>query len=669
MDATMRYGFLRVGAAVPQLKVADPAYNMERIYEILQEADQKKISVLVFPELCLTGYTCNDLFDQRFLRSKALDTLAHLLQKTVDNQVLAVIGLPLELHEGLYNCAVLLQNGNILGIVPKMYLPDFGEYQESRWFLSGLEISKAQQHVTVLGRPVPFGHLLFSAPTYCLGVEICEDMWLPIPPGVVLALHGANLIVNPMAGNEGGSKAENRLKMAQRQSSRCQSGYVIASAGVGESTTDLVFGGHAIISENGVLLEDGQNSRFQRQNTLVFTEIDIEGLIQTRLRNKSFARQKGLTFHNETYINIPVKGRSDGPWQEEDFSSSRSIDQRPFEPGTAVALNCFCQEILEIQKAALAGRLESKGQKQVLIDIQGDLNSTLALIVAATTMPLLNQPASAVTGMYLADSKSDENHKLQEKLQQLTACIGASFDTVSIQSLSVEHDDVLNTLLQKPPANLCDQQIADIKRIRAQLLLNAAQQKNALLLGSANMSQLALGLSVLGGDLTAEYQINTGLPMTVVQRMVAWSLKTLYKGNNAKTLINILNDACCTELQLEDNQGPYQVYDFYLYYTLKFGTQPAKLLFLAKQAFGQVYDTASLQQWLQTFYKRFFTFQAQRSQAADGPKALGLSLSPRIGLHIPSDAQGRLWWKELPDSSGDSSDNKTDDSSKSINPA
>jgi len=658
MNASFRHGFVRVGAAVPQLKVADPAYNMERIYEILQEADRKKISVLVFPELCLTGYTCGDLFDQRFLRSQALNALSCLLQKTAENQVLAVIGMPLELQDGLYNCAVVIQNGNILGVVPKMYLPDFGEYRESRWFLSGLDISRTHNTITLLGRNVPFGHLIFASPSFCLGIEICEDMWLPVSPGVILALQGANLIANPVAGNEGGGKSENRLKMVQRQSSRCQAAYILASAGTGESTTDLVFGGQTIIGENGNLLIDGEDSRFCRQNTLVYTEVDIESLTQIRLRNKSFSRQKGLSLHGETYMRIPVKERNDGPWQGTDFV--RPVKQKPFEPSTLVALDNFCREILEIQKAALAKRLESTDCKHVIVELSENLNSVLALIAATETMALLNLPVNNACALYLPDKESLETKKQENNLRRLAACLGADFNSINIQKFCTEHDNITGKLLTRLEDCPYDRPVSDSpladpetyaahisKRIRYALLNNLAQQKNALLLGSANMSQNALGLATWGGDLSALYQINAGLPFTVVQQMVKWALKTLYKGEEAKALNALIKDIINSPLELEDQQGPYLVYDFFLYYTLKFGTEPAKLLFLARQAFGNTYDLPSLKKWIKTFYKRFFNCQAQRSAAADGPKVLGLSLSPRAGLHLPSDAQGDGWWNDL----------------------
>ncbi|WP_079907012.1 NAD(+) synthase [Carboxydocella sp. JDF658] len=645
------FGFVRVGAAVPRLKVADIDYNLQQIIQLIQAADQNNLAVLAFPELCLTGYTCGDLFLQGLLQDKARQALLALAQATRTNEVVVVVGLPLVIKHRLFNCAAVLQRGEILGIVPKIYLANQKEFYEKRWFSSGQELIRELSNVELTpGYPVPFGQLLFHSPQlgYTLGVEICEDLWAVIPPSSFLAVQGANLLINLSASNELVAKADYRRELIQQQSARCLAGYLYVSAGVHESTTDTVFGGDCLLAENGVILASAP--RFQRDNLLLWSEIDVERLNLERLANKTFADSCQLVTPP-----VPARQVEIQYYRDYDYTSQplrRHISPHPFIPQDSGARDRRCQEIFQIQVAGLARRLEHTGAKTAVLGISGGLDSTLALLVTCQAFDLLGYPREQVLAVTMPGFGTTDT--TYTNALQLMQALAVTCKEIDIKPACLQHFQDIG----HDPARH-DITYENVQaRERTQILMDLANQHGGLVVGTGDLSELALGWATYNGDHMSHYAVNAGVPKTLVKYLVEWVAEHAADPATAACLHRILATPISPELlppdasgniqqKTEDIVGPYELHDFFLYYLVRFNLPPRKIAFLADQAFTGRYAGDEIRKWLKVFYRRFFSQQFKRSCLPDGPKVGSVSLSPRADWRMPSDAQVNLWLKEL----------------------
>jgi len=646
------HGFVKVAAVSPRLRVADPLFNVRETEKLMKSADADGAAVAVFPELGLTGYTCGDLFGQQLLLDKTIECLGLLLENTRDNDIVAIVGMPLTVNQQLFNCAVVIQHGHVLGVVPKLYPANYKEFYENRWFTSGYSIIQNMTEVEVLGRRVPFGELLFNSRQfkYCLGIEICEDLWTVVPPSSYMALNGANLIANPSASNDLVSKADYRRQLVSQQSARCIGGYIYSSAGVHESTTDLVFGGDCIIAENGSILETSR--RFNRDSVVIYSEIDVERLSSERQVNRTFAGNYEIEGSYKNFIEVDVFYEK--VLAADTGSFCRFVPKHPFIPDNLLTRNERCQEIFNIQVAGLAKRIEHIGLKSAVIGVSGGLDSTLALLVTVKTFELLEIPAkniAAVTmpGFGTTETTFNNAVKLMQDLQ------------VNILEISIEA--------------ACRQHFADIglaegihdvtyensqARERTQILMDLANKYGGLVVGTGDLSELALGWATYNGDHMSMYAVNCSIPKTLVKFLVQWIADNEVPDSTRETLYKIINTPISPELlppdangkivqKTEEVVGPYELHDFFLYYAIRHGMPPRKILFLASAAFDGIYEEAEIKKWLKTFYRRFFSQQFKRSCLPDGPKVGTISLSPRGDWRMPSDAEAHIWLAELQD--------------------
>jgi len=644
MSAISDYGFVRVGAAVPRLKVADCDYNAAEINSIIKEADAAGVQIIVFPELSLTAYTCGDLFQQELLLEGALEGLRKVLECTKKYGIVVIVGLPVRLDSQLFNCAAILQDGEILGIVPKTYIPGYKEFYEERWFSSGRDTENT--FVEILGKSVPFGtDLLFESKgryDVCFGVEICEDLWAPIPPSSYQAIAGASILFNLSASNETTGKHEYRKELVRQQSGKCVAGYVYTSSGVDESTTDIVFGGYSLIAENGGTLCESE--RFLRKSHFTFTEIDVQKLLNDRIKNTSFAEGNASCgcYRKISFKLVDLK----------DKKLSRNIEKHPFVPFDNAARNRRCEEIFAIQTAGLAKRLEHTGMKRAVLGISGGLDSTLALIVTAKTFDMLeisreNIIAITMPGFGTTDITYDN-------ALHLIQAIGAQSREINIREACLKHFEDIGH----------DPSVHDVTyenvqaRERTQILMDIANKCGGLVIGTGDLSELALGWSTYNGDHMSMYSVNCGIPKTLVRYLVRWAADNVTEKDTAEVLLRILDTPITPELlppdengkiqqKTEDIIGPYELHDFFLFHIVRYGALPDKVMFLAIQAFEGLYGEAEIKKWLRVFYKRFFSQQFKRSCIPDGPKVGSISLSPRGDWRMPSDASVELWLKKL----------------------
>jgi len=659
----MRHGFLRVAAGVPRVRVADCAYNSERIIGLMKKAQEEGALVLVLPELSLTGYTCGDLFHQLALQRAAVKALEDLVQKSLQIfSGLTMVGLPLVVDDKLYNCAAVFQQGRVLGVVPKSFLPNYQEFYEARWFAPG---SNARNQVlNLLGQEVPFGtDLLFDGtghfPSLVIGVEICEDLWLPITPSAGQALAGATLLINLSASNEVIGKAGYRRQLVINQSGRCLAAYLYASCGVHESTTDLIFGGHCILAENGALL--AESPRFQRDETMLCADVDIERLSNERQKINSFVTTRESTHRRiSSSIEIP-------PGQDPPAKLLRTVEAHPFVPSGQHQLAERCQEIFQTQVAGLAKRLEHIGKPDLAIGVSGGLDSTLALLVACKTLDLLSWPRTQLNAMTLPGFGTSE--RTLQNARAMMRLLGVTVHTIEIRSLCLEEMRALNykpfgidltgmnleqlslRLRDLPHAANQDLVFENVQaRMRTSLLMN-----KGFVIGTGDLSELALGWSTYNGDHMSMYNPNCGIPKTLVKFLVGWAAKNEFENEAQRTLFDILGTEISPELlprtadgkvtqATESVIGPYELHDFFLFHFLRYGAPPEKILYLATQAkFDLAYKPEELRKWLKVFLKRFFANQFKRSCLPDGPKVGSISLSPRGDWRMPSDAQARVW--------------------------
>ncbi len=640
------YGFIRVGAAVPKCKLADSIYNKDKLIQLMQKAAEKQIQVLVFPELSITTYTCGDLFFQFSLLESAQKGLSDIVSASQSIDVFTVVGLPIAADNQIFNCAVAIYRGKILGVVPKTFLPNYGEFYEKRWFSSASEL--ISKEITLCGQKVPIGaDLLFTAEQipYCkIGVELCEDLWSPIPPSSYQAVAGATILLNPSASNELATKYDYRKKLISQQSSRCIGAYVYASSGVGESTQDMVFSGHGIIYENGSLL--AESKRFLRESQIIYADVDLELLANDRRKNSSFMDcQIPLPSYRE--ITFSMKAQSVIEQLE------RVIKPNPFVPDTNAFLDQRCQDIFNIQVVGLARRIEHTQVKSIVVGISGGLDSTLALLVAVKACDYLKFSRNHVIGITMPGFGTTD--RTYRNALSLMEALGVQIREISIQKAALQHFEDIGH----------DVSIHDVTyentqaRERTQILMDIANKENGLVVGTGDLSELALGWATYNGDHMSMYGVNAGVPKTLVRILVQWVAQYGSLSQVAKDILSdVLDTPVSPELlppdekgninqKTEEIVGPYQLHDFFLYYVVRFGFSPSKILFLAEQAFAGEYDKATLLKWLKNFYRRFFSQQFKRSCLPDGPKVGTISLSPRGDWRMPTDAFYRIWMEEL----------------------
>lgn len=639
------YGFVRVAAASPSLKVADCDYNTDEILKQISEAQSKGVSVVVFPELGITAYTCGDLFLQRLLLEEAEKSLQRICDATRDLSLTAIVGVPIEISGRLYNMAVVVEDGYIHGAVPKTFLPNYNEFYEKRWFSSSDELKV--QSAYICGQCVPVGiNLIFKTPEFSFAIEICEDLWTPIPPSCAAALSGAELIFNLSASNETTGKHGYRKALVSQQSARCIAGYVYAAAGAGESTTDIIFAGSSLIAENGSLLAEAE--RFSFDSQLITADIDIERLKNDRLRNKSFSLSEYSVLDNIEFEEIDI----DVNQRENEFVLNRFVSPTPFVPAQDATLNERCDEIFSIQVGGLAKRMLHVNSKTAVIGVSGGLDSTLALLVLVKTFDKLNLSREGIYGITMPGfGTTDRTYSNAIKLMQ---SLGVTIKEIPIRDAvtqhfkDIEHDaDVHDITYENSQA-----------RERTQILMDYANKVNGLVIGTGDLSELALGWCTYNGDHMSMYAVNTGIPKTLVRTLVSWVAETHMDGVSKIILEDVVDTPVSPELlpaaedgtiaqRTEDVVGPYILHDFFLYYVLRFGFSPAKIYFLAKHAFKGQYESEVILKWLRTFFWRFFTQQFKRSCLPDGPKVGSVNLSPRGDWRMPSDAAVTLWMKQL----------------------
>jgi NAD+ synthase (glutamine-hydrolysing) len=642
------FGFVRVGAAGPRLRVADPDYNVAEILGLAGEARRRGVQALVFPELALTGYTAGDLFfSLSTLVGGAERALARLLRETADNPAVIVVGLPVTVDSQLFNAAAVIQAGRLLGVVPKSYLPGYKEYYEERWFSSAREALRTD--LRLAGQQAPFGtDLLFAAdgePGFTVAVEICEDLWVPIPPSSHHAIAGATILLNASASVDYVAKADYRRELVKQQSGRTIAAYVLANTGVHESTTDVVFGGHLLVAEDGVVVAEGE--RFRRDSQLLVTEVDVERLLVERMRLTSFsdtAHELHAAYRRVTVAPVPAP---------EPFELTRSVDPHPFVPQDPRTLDERCREIFSIQTAGLAKRLEHTGLRRAVLGLSGGLDSTLAFFVTLRTFELLDLPREGVLAVTLPGPGTSA--QTLGNTRALAAGAGVPLREIDIRAACEQHIRDIGL----DPGDTRSPTYQNLQaRERTQILMDLANKEGGLVVGTGDLSELALGFCTFGGDHMAMYNVNGSVPKTLVRRLLEWVEARQAEGPAREVVGRILATPVSPELippaddgaiaqRTEDIVGPYELHDFFLWAFLRLGAGPRKILFLASRAFEGRHDPATLKRWLRLFIERFFEQQFKRSALPDGPKVGSVSLSPRGDWRMPSDASKAAWLREL----------------------
>ena len=637
----MKYGLIKVAAAVPAVKVADIDYNVKEIERLIALAEGQGVEVICFPELCMTGYSCQDLFKEQLLLTKAEEGLIDLMDFSRKLDVISVIGMPVQVDGLLLNCAVVLQGGTILGVVPKTYLPNYNEFYEKRWFASAQDLNPttiylAGSQVCMSAEPKLFN----TGDGVKFGVEICEDVWAPIPPSNNLTMAGADIILNCSASDELIGKHAYLRSLLAQQSARTMSGYVYSSCGFGESTQDVVYGGNAMIFENGLLLAEGE--RFSLQPQMKIAQIDVERLRTERHTNSTFINAQ-RNAHAQIIDAKDVMG-------EHPFELIRKIDAHPFIPADD-EMATTCEEILNIQTAGLAKRLLHTNCQHVVVGISGGLDSTLALLVCVRTFDRMGLDRKGIVGVTMPGfGTTDRTHDNAATLMQT---LGISQMEIPIAKAVTQHFQDIGH-----DANIQDATYENSQaRERTQILMDLANKLNALVVGTGDLSELALGWATYNGDHMSMYGVNAGIPKTLIQYIIRYlSAQTAFSAQK-DTLTDIIDTPISPELtpadkdgkiqqKTEDLVGPYELHDFFLYYFMRFGFRPAKIFLMAQHAFGDAYGKETIKKWLTTFCRRFFSQQFKRSCLPDGPKVGSISLSPRGDWRMPSDACSTLWLKE-----------------------
>ena len=633
----MRHGFVKVAAATPDIRVADVAYNQEQICRLIDETASEGAKIVVFPELALTGYTCGDLFTQDVLLAQARKAICQVAAATEEKDALIFVGMPLAVEGELYNVAAALNRGKILGFTTKTFLPNYGEFYEMRQFREGPGEVRC---ICFEGEKVLFGpRILFEAdvmPDLIVSAEVCEDVWSPVPPSIQAAREGATIIVNCSASDETIGKAAYRKSLIEGQSARLMAAYIYANAGEGESTTDLVFGGHNIISENGTTLAEGE--RFK--NGVVYAQIDVKRLISERRKNTTFkaARERYLA-------RVPFR------LELTETKLTRKFPSRPFVPDAKEERDRRCEEILTIQAMGLKKRLAHTHARSAVVGISGGLDSTLAILVTARAFDMLGMDRSqiiAVTMPCFGTTDRTYNNACQMALK-----LGAQLREVRIADSVESHFRDIGHDIEDHSVTYENSQA----RERTQVLMDISNQTGGLVVGTGDMSELALGWATYNGDHMSMYGVNASVPKTLVRHLVQYCADTEKDREMKDVLYDVLDTPVSPELlppkdgqiaqKTEDLVGPYELHDFYLYYFLRFGYEPSKIYRIAREAFAGEYDEETIYKWLHTFCRRFFSQQFKRSCLPDGPKVGTVALSPRGDWRMPSDACADVWLRDL----------------------
>ena len=642
----MQYGFIKVAAAVPSVRVADCEYNLQQMENIIAMAEGRGVEVAVFPELCVTGYTCQDLFRQSLLLECAEESLLKLLDFTRNIDIISIVGLPVAVGDVLLNCAAVVQRGSLLGLVPKTYLPNYSEFYEKRWFASAHDIRPTEVHYaggSVMVTPQPT--LFRTCDGVLFGVEICEDVWAPVPPSSNLALAGADVVFNLSASDELIGKHAYLTDLLSQQSARTIAGYVYSGCGFGESSQDMVYAGNALIYENGRKLAEGR--RFSLEPQFVEAQIDVERLCAERRSNSTYVNARHG--HEARLVDAEVTTGA------RDFELERDVDPHPFIPKTA-DMAASCEEILSIQAAGLAKRLVHTGCKTVVIGVSGGLDSTLALLVCVRAFDLLQLPRKGVVGVTMPGfGTTGRTHRNATALME---SLGVSVREVNIGAAVEQHFRDIGHDMAVHDVTYENSQA----RERTQILMDIANQAGGIVVGTGDLSELALGWATYNGDHMSMYGVNAGVPKTLIRHLVKHAATTVDEDSRL-TLLDIIDTPVSPELipadddgnisqKTEELVGPYELHDFFMYYLLRFGFRPAKIFMLARKAFSggrdgaASYDDDTIKHWLRTFIRRFFAQQFKRSCLPDGPKVGSVSLSPRGDWRMPSDASAAMWLAE-----------------------
>lgn len=633
----MNQGFVKVAAVTPDIRVADVKFNTEKICEAIEAAADERAKIAVFPELCITGYTCGDLFTQDVLLREAKAALLKIAEFTSDKDILVFVGVPLSVDGELYNVAAALNRGKILGLTTKTFLPNYAEFYEMRQFTPGPE--KARE-ILFEGNLVPFGpQILFQAATMeelIVSAEICEDVWSPVPPSIQAAMEGATVIVNCSASDETIGKDRYRRELIAGQSARLVAGYVYANAGEGESTTDLVFGGHNLIAENGAVLKEAKRFR----NDIIYSEIDIYRLLGERRRNTTF-KMSG----DRKLIRVPFH------MEREKTALTRQFPKQPFVPADEKERARRCEEILTIQAMGLKKRLAHTHAKSAVVGISGGLDSTLALLVTARAFEMLGRDKKEIAAVTMPCFGTTD--RTYQNACKMAVQLGAELmevriaDAVSVHFRDIGHDPEDHSVTYENSQ----------ARERTQVLMDIANERGGMVIGTGDMSELALGWATYNGDHMSMYGVNASVPKTLVRHLVKYAADVTQDEQLKAVLYDVLDTPVSPELlppkdgsiaqKTEDLVGPYELHDFFLYYMIRFGYEPSKIFRLAAETFKDSYDTVTILKWLEIFCRRFFSQQFKRSCLPDGPKVGTVALSPRGDWRMPSDACVTVWLNDL----------------------
>lgn len=636
-------GFIRVGAIVNKLALANPLKNTEVIIKEIKKAETLGVSIVTTPELSLTGYTCGDLFLQEQLLDDSIKALEQVLNETKDIDIISILGMPLRHDNQLFNCAVVITKGKILGVIPKTYIPNYQEFYEARWFSSSKEL--ITEEIEILGQLVPITtNILFQDKTLkeaTFGIEICEDLWTVNPPSNNHALAGATMIFNLSSSNELIGKQEYRKSLVSSQSARTISAYIYASSGVMESTSDILFGGASMIYENGSIL--AENKRFELESNIITADIDVLKLANDRIKNRSFMKNTNLEEYK--IIKLDIKDNIK--------ELNREYKEYPFVPSNELERNKRCEEIIEIQSTALARRLIQVGNPKCVIGMSGGLDSTLAFLVIVKAYEKLKRNPKDIIGITMPGFGTTD--RTYQNSIDLVKEYGGTLKEISIKDAALLHMKDIG--LPETDRSITYENIQ--ARERTQILMDVANMENGLVIGTGDLSELALGWCTYNGDHMSMYAVNTSIPKTLVRYLVAW-IKDTTDGKKKKVLQDILDTPISPELlppdeagnilqKTESSIGPYVLHDFYLYHFLRYGATPKKIYTLAKHTFKNSFSKEEIKKWLKVFIRRFFTQQFKRNCIPDGVKVGSISLSPRGDLRMPSDANYETWIKELED--------------------
>lgn len=642
----MQNGFVKVAAAVPAVKVADCEYNTLQIENIIAQAEGKGVEIIVFPELCITGYSCQDLFRQSLLLEQVEASMLMLLDFTRNLDIISIVGLPVVVGDMLLNCAAVIQKGDLLGLIPKTYLPNYSEFYEKRWFASSqdlqpTEIRFAGNKILVTPQPTLFK----TCDGVLFGIEICEDVWAPAPPSNRLALAGADMTFNLSASDELIGKHKYLKSLLSQQSARTISGYIYSGCGFGESSQDVVYAGNAFIYENGQLLAEGERFSFKPQ--VIISQIDIEKLRSERRNNSTYVNAQRE--HDARIVNAHTTVA------QRDFELIRDVDPHPFIPGQE-DMGTSCNEIFSIQVAGLAKRLVHTNCKTVILGISGGLDSTLALLVCVKTFDKLGWSRKGIVGVTMPGFGT--TNRTHNNAVTLMESLGVTIREVSISAAVEQHFKDIGHDMSVHDVTYENSQA----RERTQILMDLGNQLGGLVIGTGDLSELALGWATYNGDHMSMYGVNAGIPKTLIRHLVQYVAESV-DDTSRETLLDIIDTPVSPELipadedgnirqKTEELVGPYELHDFFLYYVLRFGFRPLKIFMLASKAFNgnnngtTFYDDATIKKWLTIFLRRFFSQQFKRSCLPDGPKVGSVSLSPRGDWRMPSDASSTLWLKE-----------------------